>query len=397
VLGCITSRRRSLALLLACVVPSALADGRSGDAPPSTAREQAVIKQYATILHAAYADALTQAERLRVAVDLFLESPDPGRLAKARDAWIAARIPYLQTEASRFCEGPIEAVEPRINAWPIDESYIDSVAGAPESGYINQPSRHPAINRALLIELNEREGEQNICAGYHAVEFLLWGQDLRDDGPGNRPHTDYVAGGSSPNAERRRRALAETVSLLVEDLRHVRDEWAPGRADNHRARFLALPPKEALAAIIKGMGTLSGPELAGERLTVPYETKEQEDEHSCFSDTTHQDVIYDLVGVRNLHLGRYQPLQGGELRGPGLHDLVAAADPDLAERLRRQIETSLAAARALPQPFDRTIRGADHSAGRKAVRELIQSVQAQADLLAESAARLSIPVQFVLP
>src|SRR5262249_54827391 len=156
-------------------------------------------------------------------------------------------------------------------------------------------------------------------------------------------------------------------------------EWAPDRPANYRARFTAMPPDEALADIVKGIGILSGSELAGERLTVPYETKDQEDEHSCFSDNTHRDLIYDVLGIQNVFLGHYVRANGTRIEGRGLRDLLVQIDPSLAERLTRDIEASVAAAKAIPPPFDRAIQGTDSQPGRVAVKKLIVALRAQAD------------------
>src|SRR5262249_43064108 len=240
-------------------------------------------------------DALAGATSLADAIDAFVAAPADASLSRARQAWIAARVPYAQSEAFRFADGPIDAVEGFINSWPIDRNLIRYVDGDAGAGIVNQPAKYPEITRALIASLNEKGGEKNITAGFHAIEFLLWGQDLNDDGPGQRSFDDYVDG-KGRHADRRRAYLQAAAHLLIEHLQTVVDAWAPDRAANYRARFVVMPPDQALAAIVKGIGILSGSELAGERLTVPYETKDQEDEHSCFSDNTHQDFIDDVLG-----------------------------------------------------------------------------------------------------
>ena len=74
-----------------------------------------------------------------------------------------------------------------INAWPLDEAYIDYVEGDPAAGVVNDPDTYPTIDAELLTSLNEQGGEANISTGWHAIEFLLWGQDLSTDGPGDAP------------------------------------------------------------------------------------------------------------------------------------------------------------------------------------------------------------------
>jgi putative iron-regulated protein len=206
---------------------------------------------------------------------------------------LAARPDNGLTEAFRFYGGPIDneenGPEGLINAWPLDEAYIDYVDGDPSAGIVNDPATFPQITSELLVSLNTLEGEDSISTGWHAIEFLLWGQDHNPDGPGNRPFTDYVAGagGTAANQARRATYLRVVADLLVENLRQVKDAWAPGSADNYRAEFLSVDADEALTRILTGMGELSGGELTGERLAVAFDTKDQEDEHSCSRTNTH--------------------------------------------------------------------------------------------------------------
>jgi putative iron-regulated protein len=352
------------------------------------ALKRSVLTNYARVVSAAYNDSLASAKNLQKAIDVFLAQPSEGSLNLARKAWLDARVPYLQTEVCRFYDGPIDQVEGMINAWPIDENYIDYVAGNPKAGVINAVAKFPHINRELIVSLNEKEGERNISTGFHAIEFLLWGQDMNEAGPGNRSWRDYTD--ASPNGERRRQYLRIVAALLVEHLATVSAAWAEESSGNYRAEFLTMEPDAALANVLKGMGALSGPELAGERLTVPYETKEQEDEHSCFSDNTCNDVIYDALGIQNIYSGCYRTTAGVRIEGPGVRHLLAAVDRAFADRLAAQIQTSVTCARNIPQPFDRAILGPNSAPGRVAIRQAIRSLQAQSDMIAQAATLLSI-------
>lgn len=359
----------------------------SETAPPGNLRRE-VVGHYAAIASASYADSLAAARQLQQKIEAMLAAPSAPALESARQAWLAARVPYLQTEAFRFYDGPIDAVEGWINAWPIDEHYVDYVADDPEAGVINEVKKFPRITRELIVSLNEREGEKNISTGFHALEFLLWGQDLSTNGPGDRPWRDFTD--ETRHASRRCEYLRLAAGLLVDNLQTVTAAWAEGVTNNYRAEWLALDPDEALGRMFKGIGSLSGPELAGERLTVPYETKEQEDEHSCFSDNTHHDVIYNALGVQNIYLGRYTRTDGKKIQGPALRDLLAQTDRAFADRLAAQIEASLTAARGIPPPFDQAILGVNSAPGRVAIKKTITSLQAQADLIARAASQLSI-------
>jgi putative iron-regulated protein len=349
------------------------------------------VTNYAVILSGAYEDAVAGARQLQAAIQSLTEKPSEQTITAARRAWLEARIPYLQTEVARFYDGPIDELEGMVNAWPIDESYIDYVAGDPNAGIINLSSNYPSLSEKALLSLNEKEGEKNISVGFHALEFLLWGQDFATNGPGNRPWTDYGSGGR--NAERRRQYVRLAAKLLVEHLQAVAAAWSDQGPTNYRAAFLAQDSDESLARILKGMGMLSGPELAGERLTVPYETKEQEEEHSCFSDNTHNDVIYDALGIQNVYLGRHVSPRGRTLGGPGIHHLLQRADPEFAAALAAQFETSVRLARKIPPPFDQAIRGPSGSPARLAIKETIGSLQAQSAMIARAAKLLGVKLQ----
>ena len=367
-------------LSLALSVPSVGAQERPVDA-------NAVARHYATLVLTNYEDTLGAALTLQQKVQAFVTAPSADGLVAARQAWLAAREWYGQTEAFRFYGGPIDDAkgpEGRINAWPLDESYIDYVKGRADAGLVQ--NRRLAISKTSLAKMNERGGEENISTGWHAIEFLLWGQDQSTTGAGNRSFEDYVDG-KIPNADRRRQALATITDLLIDDLRYLVQAWQPGAP--YRTAFES-GGQESMRKIIVGLGSLSRGELAGERMEVALNTQDQEDEHSCFSDNTHRDIVTNAQGIHNVWTGRYQRASGAVLSGPSLQQLVASRDAAVAERTTRSIENSLAAAQAIQAPFDREIIGADSAPGRQRVLKTIQSLVQQSKHLVTSANVLGI-------
>ena len=337
-----------------------------------------VVQTYAEIVYASYVDSHSAAKDMSKSIDNFLDSPSEQSMVAAKESWISARLPYLQTEVYRFYGGPIDdedGPEGLINAWPMDEAYVDYVKGGPESGIINDVKTYPEITKDLLIGLNEKDGEENISCGYHAIEFLLWGQDFQVRGPGERPHTDYT---TAANADRRKQFLKITVSLLLENLESLVNEWAPSKA-NYRSNLLKEDPLVAIQKILSGMTLLSGFELAGERLLVAYESRAQEDEHSCFSDTTHNDAIYDIVGIINVWSGTYTALDGTKIEGPGIHALASDKDPALGSKIDKSLMTALDKSKSIPVPFDQAILAEDGSEPRKAIIGLIEELENIAD------------------
>ncbi|MDH0370862.1 iron-regulated protein [Comamonas aquatica] len=364
--------------------PASAAQPAATSARPSALQASAVVQHYSTLVYANYSDTIAAAQQMQKAIHAFLAKPSPATQNAARKAWLDAREFYGQTEAFRFYDGPIDNAdgpEGQINAWPMDESYVDYVVGDDNAGLIN--NRKLPITKERLAALNEHDGEENISTGWHAIEFMLWGQDLDDHGPGARPYTDFVDG-KKPNADRRRAYLKVVTELLLDDLQSVADQWKPGVKNNFRAAF-DQGGDESLRKVFIGLGSLSRGELAGERLEVAMASRDQEDEHSCFSDNTHRDAVTNAQGIQNVWLGHYQRRNGTVLQGPGLRDWVAAQDPVIAEKTSLQIAKSVASAQAIPAPFDQAIQGARDSAARAKIQATIDSLTQQSKDLVDAA------------
>ena len=381
--------RSTIALLVFVCVSVVLMAGCGSSAPDDDLKRN-VVDNYAAGVHHLYSQSLESAMDLDEAIDRFLADPTPGRLEAAKRMWLSARDDYGPTEAFRFYDGPIDdpenGPEGLINAWPLDEAYIDYVEGDSDAGIINSPSDFPVINADLLVELNEQGGEENVSTGWHAIEFLLWGQDMDPDGPGARPVEDYT---TNRNADRRAEYMATASDLLVTHLRQMVEAWTPGRSDNYRAEFVSLDSDEAIRKIITGIGELSRGELAGERMTVAYEERSQEDEHSCFSDNTTADIVANALGIQMVYLGDY-----GEVSGPGIYDLTLKVDEDLANRLRQEIKESVNLASAIPGPFDQHLLAgiSDQTPGRQSVLSAIVSLEKQTDTIVSAAEAIGITI-----
>ncbi|MDO5625795.1 MAG: imelysin family protein [Pseudomonadota bacterium] len=381
-------RRYAVILLALGALSGTQAAAQQTGAPATPVTPAAVARHYAQLVHANYADTLAAAQEMQTAINAFIAAPSADTLAAARQSWLAAREFYGQTEAFRFYGGPIDddqGPEGQLNAWPLDESYVDYVQGKPGSGLINNPKFK--ITKANLARMNERGGEENVSTGWHAIEFLLWGQDLSETGPGERSFNDYVDG-QTPHADRRRQYLKVVTELLIDDLNALVRAWAPG-GKNYGARF-ARGGRESVRKIIVGLGSLSRGELAGERMEVALASQDQEDEHSCFSDNTHRDMVTNALGIRNVWLGQYRRRDGSTLSGPGVRDLVAAADAPLADKTTAQLDASLKATEAIEAPFDREIIGGPDAPGRQRVQKAVDSLTEQSKLLVASAHAIGI-------
>jgi putative iron-regulated protein len=347
----------------------------------------AAVATYAEIVYATYQDTLSGAEELRQANAALVAAPSAANQTAAQQAWRAAREPYLQSEVFRFYDGPIDnaedGVEGFINAWPLDEQHIDYVQEEPEAGIVNDPS--VVIDADTLMQRNESPTETDISTGYHAIEFLLWGQDVSPTGPGQRPFTDYVSGpqGTAAHQDRRGQYLGTASDLLVEQLQQVTAAWEPDVASNYRAAFEAREPAAALNDIMSGMTILSGFETGGERVQAALDSGDQEEEHSCFSDNTHRDMVQDVRGIQNVWLGRYTRPDTSVVSGTSLQSVIAAGDPALAAEVTTKIQESLDLAEAIQPPFDREI-SFENREGRERVVALSVSLFEQARLLSRA-------------
>ena len=369
--------------------------------PAAAAEPKAVVATYIEIGHAKYEDSLITAKKLDAAIDAFLANPSDEGLKAARAAWIEARVPYQQTEAYRFGNPVVDDWEGRVNAWPLDEGlidYVDTGYGAEsdentlytanvianaeitiDGAKVDAAAITPELISATLHEAGSVEA--NVASGYHAIEFLLWGQDLNGTGPGagNRPFTDYAKGDACTNGhcDRRAQYLSSASKLLVTDLQEMVGAWATGGAA--RGHLEGLEPKAALSAMLTGMGSLSYGELAGERMKLGLLLHDPEEEHDCFSDNTHASHLNDAVGIREVYLGSYARVDGTTVKGASLADLVTAKDKALDDEMRAKLDATLAAMNAMAdrakggEAYDQMI-GEGNEAGNAAVQAAIDGL-----------------------
>lgn len=353
-----------------------------------------VVKNYADIVYQNYKDAYEDAVTLETAINSFTANPTDANFTIAKNKWLQARESYGTTEAFRFANGPIDdeidGPEGLLNAWPLDENYIDYVEGASTAGIINATAIYPTIDKNLLEDLNENNGEKNISVGYHAIEFLLWGQDLTAPSanlPGQRPYTDYVvgAGGTATNQARRAMYLTVCADLLTDHLDYLVNQWKVGGM--YRITFLNLPVNTAIKNMYLGITTLVTAELPIERMDVALGNADQEDEHSCFSDNTHRDIYLNLQGVINVYKGKY-----GMIQGASLENLVKNANLETYNDTSVSIAESLSKVNAILTPFDLAISGGLGSVEGDKVRAAVLQLQDFGSNLLAGATKIGVIV-----
>ncbi|NRA25286.1 MAG: peptidase, imelysin family protein [Oleispira sp.] len=440
--------------LAACITSASLLIACGGDSKSSDSSIQKLLNTNADIAYASYSDSVTTAKQLKTALTALKDDPTAETLAAAKKAWLVSREPYGQTEVYRFRNSPIDSldVEGGINAWPLGEALIDYVKtnasdfgddqvgvtandvgingnGAVTAAYAEANQTQNIIGNTNIVidsDLLEKSlsavDEHDVITGYHAIEFLLWGQDLNTNNQNTTDGTDRnlainttSAGGQRPltdfttdaNASRRHQYLEVVVDKLIADLEAVATEWAPGAT--YRTQFTTITSdadaNAKLAEILTGMGTLSEGELAGERMQIALSANSQEDEHSCFSDNTHRDIWLDAEGVSNSFTGTYGGYDsdldgtddaGTKVSGYGLDDYLASLNlEEKSETLATALAATEAGYKAIDlaarngQPFDVLIMDNVRSAtGPVAVT--IKALNAQATIIQSIATELKL-------
>ncbi|WP_028024094.1 imelysin family protein [Enterovibrio calviensis] len=331
----------------------------------SAATPDQVVSHYADLAHAVYSDSHLTAKQLDTAINALIEKPSAQTLATAKTAWLAARVPYQQSEVFRFGNAIVDDWEGQLNAWPLDEGLIDYVAtdyqyelgnegavanivASTSISVGNETIDIQKITPEVIASLNELGGsEANVASGYHAIEFLLWGQDLNgtNSGAGERSFTDFAYGESCTNGhcDRRRDYLKAASELLITDLAWMENQWAAGVSGNYRETLLNENAENGLRKMLFGMGSLSLGELAGERMKVALEANSSEDEHDCFSDNTHNSHYYNEQGIYNVFTGSYSRVDGSAVSGPSLYGMVKKANPEKAGEILADFDSARSA------------------------------------------------------
>ena len=359
---------------------------QNGSEKQELTKANSVLDAYANIALANYSDALKDAKVLKDAIDEFAKKPTLENLNKAKVAWLLSRESYGQTEIFRLANGPVDAeegwiadtygaLEGQINAWPLDENMIDytiDAEGKKTSGNIidtigsfnpgGEESKEVDVTKITveaITDLNENGGDANVASGYHAIEFLLWGQDqdysnFLKDGithgaltPGLRPLKDFT---TDKNASRRLAYLKAASEKLVADLEVITSAWEKN-IDGTKGLYQAalkgqltgdnasknIESADALKQIIAGMGVFVKSELANERIAVAVLTPSEEDEHSCFSDNTHRDIVNNYLGFKNILTATYK----GKKYGDSLLDAVDTETKTRIQELMKSIEEKI--------------------------------------------------------
>ena len=304
-----------------------------------------------------------------------------------------------------------------MNSWPLDEGLIDYVDTSTYGTDSSENELYTAnviantslviggkkidtskITKELLANVLQEAGgvEANVATGYHAIEFMLWGQDLNGTGPGNgnRPATDYDPKNCTHgNCARRAEYLRTATDLLVDDLTWMAAQWGPD--GSARKKVMGGSDEAGLTVIMTGLGSLSYGELAGERMKLGLMIHDPEEEHDCFSDNTHASHFFDALGIRNVYLGTYRRADRSLVSGPSVSDLVKAKSPEIDAEVRAKLDATMNAMNVLylraltTESYDQMI-GEGNDEGNAVVQHAIDALLDQTKSLERAVAVLDL-------
>ena len=373
-----------------------------------------ILVNYSNIAEAKYKDALTLAKKMHSSIEKFMNDTNESNFIDVKDSWLKARTIYQQTEVFRFGNPLVDDWEGKVNAWPLDEGLIDYVDNTNYYPSENDFSNFNVIaNKKLKVEgelidasvinpkllsnkLHEIGGnEANVATGYHAIEFLLWGQDLNgnESGSGSRPYTDFnLEACTNDNCDRRREYLVAASQLLIEDLQYIQSVWSP---EGQARSDLLNDQNNGLKRILIGMGSLSYGELAGERMKLGLMLHDPEEEHDCFSDNTHNSHYYNVVGINNVFLGKYKSLDGKVVSGPSISSLLSEVDNGLNKKTKKSIKNTLKSMKKIVKSANKGVTydmliAEGNEKGNQLIQNAVDSLIKQSKNIELTAAALNI-------
>ena len=299
--------------------------GGGGGGTNNDALIQSIINQYVdNIVIATYAVLAQRSNDLQDAVEALEADPTDETLEDARDAWVAARRPWEQTEAWLF--GPVEAKghDPALDSWPVNRTDLKAVLDGPND-------LTPEFIRTI----------DPLLKGFHGAEFILFDFDLADLGD---REFEYLV------------AVTGDIVLTAEELL---SDWTIGDGDQFPEPYgntmkTAGPGNPVFPSLVLALDQIIAgqliivDEVSAGKIADPFDTGDTESVESQFSFNSLIDFQNDIRGVQNAWTGDY-PDQG--LSGPGLVDLITLENPALAAQTTGQIAAAITAIGNIPPPF----------------------------------------------
>lgn len=327
-------------------IPRLLAVSPDSTEVPSV---EQVIQNYArNVVFNTYTDLAEQTKMLRAAIiELQFDTTDKN-LYQAQNTWRNARRPWEQSEAFLFGPVDTEGLDPALDSWPINSVDIQNV-----------------VDSGTPLTTETVSAFEPTLKGFHVIEYLLYGNDGRKT--------------ASQLTTRELAYLIAAANVLSNDARALADAWNPNEG-NYLSVFsqagagsTAYPsPAAALQEIVEGMIIISD-EVVNGKLSKPLAERNATFVESQFSSNSRSDFMNNIRSIRNVYTGNYSLSEG-----PGLNALVKSINPALDEAINNQIEKTIAAIHAIPQPFTESI-----VSNASLVQEAIDEVKTLLSLLVD--------------
>ncbi len=309
-----------------------LGTGCSSSSPPKTESSDlqiTIIKDFAdVVIIPTYQQLVAKAAKLSQTTNAFTSNPNETTLKAARDAWIAARAPWEQSEAFAF--GPADSLgyDGDLDDWPVNETDVKAVINSNEK-----------ITQEFIGNLQTTE------KGFHTMELLLFGNN------NNKKAKDF-----SPRELTYLKALATAFDATAKELLQSWQSGVQGKPPYRQVLVTAgdenNPAYPTVAAAIEeivqgAMGCLD--EVGNEKIGEPLATKSAEGLESRFSHTSLNDFKNNVLSVNNAYLGE---VAMAGTSGKSLSELVAQKDPELDKQVKEEINKAIAAIDAVPAPIE---------------------------------------------
>jgi len=301
---------------------SGCAEDNESSSPIDVSLNEQILVDFSTnVVQGSYNDLESKSAQLSDDIETLAAGVNASHLEACRTSWKSSRAAWEQTESFLFGPVSTEDVDPRIDTWPVDFNVLDA--------QLESDNEFTAEYIDGLLEDQK---------GFHAIEYLLFGTD------GNKA-PEYMTG----------REL-EYLLALGQNLKNLTMQlakgWNPSEAGNYHDLLTSAgngnaPYETQRDAFLEMVSAMAGicDEVANGKINEVYEAKDPTLEESPFSKNSITDFTNNIVGVRNVYLGKYTA------DGKGLEDLVRKYNLQLDGKIKAAIDAAIAALSNISDPF----------------------------------------------
>jgi predicted lipoprotein len=312
----------SLALVIAL---NACSKGDTNEDPTADPlADKAILSSFVDdVILDTYQDLADQSAALQAAVMNLVASPSEENFQAARQAWVAARVPWEQSEAFLF--GPVDTYgyDPALDSWPLDHAGLDAAIAA----YNN-------------IELDSVDPS---LKGFHAIEFILFGYDRSKTlSKLTEAEKNYLEALATHHKNVTARIVKAWKEGLNENAAFATRLKTAGETDND----LYPSTQAAIEEMLEGMVGIAD-EVANNKIAQPFDQQDPNLVESQYSFNSLEDFQNNILSIRHV----WQGSRSGSAAAASLSARVQASDSPLHAEVENAIDTALAALKAVPDPF----------------------------------------------